>query len=131
MGRLTDRIERRYLLPLGFGALILAQLLLASAKSYPVVMVAVAIWGIHLGLSQGVLAALVADSAPDHLRASAFGVFNLVNGVSLLFASLVAGILWQTLGASITFYAGAAFAVMALLLLLVFFRSRHWKGSET
>ena len=89
-------------------------------------MAGVAFWGIHLGLTQGLLSALVADSAPDHLRGTAFGIFNLVNGVALLFASLVAGVLWQMLGASATFYAGAAFAGVALLLLLISFRSRHW-----
>ena len=89
-------------------------------------MIGVAIWGVHLGLTQGLLSTLVADSAPDHLRGTAFGIFNLMNGFALLFASIVAGVLWQTWGASITFYAGAAFAGTALLLLLISFRSRHW-----
>lgn len=126
VGLLADRIERRYLLALGFTTLILAQLLFAKATGYLLVMVGVAVWGVHLGLTQGVLSALVADCAPDHLRGSAFGVFNLVNGIALLFASLVAGVLWQTLGAATTFYAGAAFAGIALLLLLNLFHSRHW-----
>jgi len=126
VGLLADRIERRYLLALGFATLILAQLLLANATSYLLVMIGVAIWGLHLGLTQGVLAALVADCAPDNLRGTAFGVFNLINGIALLFASLVAGVLWQMLGASTTFYTGAAFAGIALLLLLKFFHSRHW-----
>jgi predicted MFS family arabinose efflux permease len=126
VGLLADRIERRYLLAFGFATLILAQLLLANATSYLLVMVGVATWGVHLGLTQGVLAALVADCAPEHLRGSAFGIFNLVNGIALLFASLVAGVLWQMLGAATTFYAGAAFAGIALLLLLNFFHSRHW-----
>lgn len=91
VGLLADRIERRYLLALGFTTLILAQLLFAKATGYLLVMVGVAVWGVHLGLTQGVLSALVADCAPDHLRGSAFGVFNLVNGIALLFASLVAG----------------------------------------
>jgi MFS family permease len=126
VGLLADRIERRYLLALGFATLILAQLLFATATGYLLVMVGVAIWGVHLGLTQGVLAALVADCAPDHLRGSAFGIFNLVNGIALLFASLAAGVLWQMLGAATTFYAGAAFAGIALLLLLNFSHSRHW-----
>jgi len=126
VGLLADRIERRYLLAFGFATLILAQLLLANATDYLLVMIGVAIWGVHLGLTQGVLAALVADCAPQHLRGSAFGIFNLVNGIALLFASLVAGVLWQMLGAATTFYAGAAFAGIALLLLLNFFHSRHW-----
>ena len=126
VGLLADRIERRYLLALGFATLILAQLLLANASGYLLAMIGVAIWGVHLGLTQGVLSALVADCAPNHLRGTAFGVFNLINGIALLFASLVAGVLWQMLGASVTFYAGAAFAGIALLLLLNFFHSRHW-----
>jgi MFS family permease len=126
VGLLADRIERRYLLVLGFAALILAELLLASATDYPLAMIGVAIWGVHLGLTQGVLSALVADSAPDHLRGTAFGIFNLINGIALLFASLIAGVLWQMLSASTTFYAGATIAGLALFLLLYFFHSRHW-----
>ena len=126
VGQLADRMDRGLLLALGFASLIVAELLLAAAAGYVLAMVGVAIWGIHLGLTQGLLSALVADSAPDHLRGTAFGIFNLVNGIALLFASLMAGVLWQMLGASMAFYAGAAFAGVALLLLLISFRSRHW-----
>ena len=126
VGLLADRMDRGILLALGFVSLIVAELLLAEASGYVLVMVGVAVWGVHLGLTQGLLSAMVADSAPDHLRGTAFGIFNLVNGVALLFASLAAGLLWQMLGASVAFYAGAAFAGAALLLLLVSFRSRHW-----
>ncbi len=126
VGVLADRMDRRLLLALGFVALILAELVLASASGYAVAMAGVVLWGVHLGLTQGLLSTLVADSAPAHLRGTAFGIFNLVNGVALLFASLVAGVVWQTLGASMAFYAGAAFAGTALLLLLISFRSRHW-----
>ncbi len=126
VGILADRMDRRVLLGFGFAALIVAELLLANAAGYILVMAGVAIWGVHLGLTQGLLATLVADSAPDHLRGTAFGLFNLVNGLALLAASLVAGVLWQMLGPAMTFYAGAVFAVAALLLLLVSFRSRHW-----
>ncbi len=127
VGWLADRMDRRFLLVSGFTALIAAELLLANAADYVHALAGVAVWGIHLGLTQGLLAALVADSAPGHLRGTAFGIFNLVNGIALLIASLVAGVLWQTLGASIAFYAGATFAGTALVLLLVFFRSRHWE----
>ena len=126
VGLLADRMDRGILLALGFVSLIVAELLLAKASGYVLVMAGVAVWGVHLGLTQGLLSAMVADSAPDHLRGTAFGIFNLVNGVALLFASLAAGLLWQMLGASVAFYAGAAFAGAALLLLLVSFRSRHW-----
>jgi len=126
VGVLADRMDRRVLLALGFIALILFELLLASASGYVAAMIGIALWGVHLGLTQGLLSALVADCAPDHLRGTAFGIFNLVNGIALLFASLVAGVVWQLLGASMTFYAGAAFAGGALILLLATFRSRHW-----
>ncbi len=126
VGILADRMDRRVLLAFGFAALIVAELVLANATGYILVMAGVSIWGVHLGLTQGLLATLVADSAPDHLRGTAFGLFNLVNGLALLAASLVAGVLWQMLGPAMTFYAGAVFAVAALLLLLVSFRSRHW-----
>ena len=126
VGVLADRMDRGVLLAFGFVALILAELVLASASGYAIAMIGVVMWGVHLGLTQGLLSALVADSAPDHLRGTAFGIFNLVNGIALLFASLVAGVVWQMLGASMAFYAGAAFAGTALLLLLISLRSRHW-----
>ena len=126
VGVLADRMDRRVLLSLGFLALILAEVILASASHYGVAMIGVAVWGIHLGLTQGLLSTLVADSAPDNLRGTAFGTFNLVNGIALLFASLVAGVVWQTFGASMAFYAGAGFAAAALVLLLISFQSRHW-----
>ncbi|MBZ0217449.1 MAG: hypothetical protein K8F25_12900 [Fimbriimonadaceae bacterium] len=85
----------------------------------------VAIWGGHLGLTQGLLSALV-PIARRIICATPRGIFNLVNGIALLFASLVAGVVWQTFGASMTFYAGAGFAGVALFLLLISFRSRHW-----
>jgi MFS family permease len=126
VGLLADRMDRGTLLALGFIALIIAELLLANASHYGLALAGIAVWGAHLGLTQGLLSTLVADSAPDHLRGTAFGIFNLANGIALLIASMVAGALWQTLGASMTFYAGASFATAALVLLLISFRSRHW-----
>ncbi len=126
VGVLADQMDRRKLLALGFVALIIADLMLANASSYGLALAGVAVWGIHLGLTQGLLSTLVADCAPDHLRGTAFGIFNLANGIALLIASLVAGSLWQLIGASMTFFTGAAFAATALILLLVSFRSRHW-----
>jgi len=126
VGLLADRMDRKILLAFGFVALMASELVLASASSYMIAMAGVVLWGVHLGLTQGLLSTLVADSAPDHLRGTAFGVFNLVNGIALLFASLVAGVVWQMLGASMTFYVGAAFAGVAFLLLLISFRSQHW-----
>ncbi len=126
VGILADRMDRGKLLALGFVALIAAELILAYTVDYRIALVGVAVWGLHLGLTQGLLSALIADAAPDHLRGTAFGIFNLANGVALLLASLVAGALWQTLGASTTFYVGAGFASTALVMLLISFRSKHW-----
>lgn len=79
------------------------------------VLAGVALWGVHMGMTQGLLATMVADTAPADLRGTAFGFFNLVSGVAMLVASVVAGLLWDRLGASFTFYAGAVFSVLALL----------------
>jgi len=126
VGMLADRMDRGKLLALGFLALIIAELLMASTSNYIIALVGIAVWGLHLGLTQGLLSTMVADSAPAHLRGTAFGIFNLANGVALLFASLAAGALWQMVGASTTFFAGAFFATVALVLLLISFRSKHW-----
>ncbi|MGB9080442.1 MAG: MFS transporter, partial [Desulfuromonadaceae bacterium] len=71
-------------------------------------------WGLHMGATQGLLSALVADAAPDDLRGTAFGVFNLASGIALLAASVIAGGLWVLVGPAITFYAGAVFSSAAL-----------------
>ena len=85
-GALSDRIGRYGVVTVGFALLILADLALAVGGSVIVVMIGVALWGVHMGLTQGVLSALVADSAPAELRGTAFGVFNLVSGVAMLAA---------------------------------------------
>jgi MFS family permease len=77
-------------------------------------MFGVVLWGLHMGLTQGLLSALVADSAPEELRGTAFGMFNLVSGIAMLIASVVAGALWDIAGPSGTFIAGAAFTAIAL-----------------
>ena len=118
-GVLADRFDRRTLLALGFGTLILADLVLAGSDGIALVLLGAALWGLHMGLTQGLLATLVADASPAELRGSAFGVFNLVSGVMLLAASLVAGMLWDRYGAAWTFVAGAAFTAAALLALLL------------
>jgi MFS family permease len=115
MGVLADRTDRRTLLAAGLIVLILADLVLASATGVPMVLAGVALWGLHMGLTQGLLATLVADASPAELRGSAFGLFNLVSGVVLLAASSIAGALWSGFGASATFVAGAAFTALALL----------------
>jgi predicted MFS family arabinose efflux permease len=114
-GKLSDRVSRRKLLAAGLVVLIAADLVLALSQSWVGLGVGVALWGMHMGMTQGLLAAMVADTAPDDLRGTAFGVFNLGSGVALLVSSAVAGLLWQTLGSAFTFYAGAGFALLTLL----------------
>lgn len=115
MGALSDRHDRRLVLGGGFLALILADLVLAFAAGIWTVFLGIGLWGLHMGMTQGLLAALVSDTAPVELRGTAFGFFNLASGVALLLASLVAGIMWDVIGPSATFLAGAAFTAIGLL----------------
>ncbi len=117
-GRLSDRVDRRRLLGAGLLVLVAADLVLASSDHWGVILAGVSLWGIHMGMTQGLLATMVADTAPADLRGTAFGMFNLVSGVSMLGASLLAGLLWDGLGPSYTFFAGAALALAALALLV-------------
>lgn len=112
-GKHFDNNGHRRLLTLGIGLLITADLVLASAASAWTVGLGAALWGLHMGATQGLLAALVADAAPADLRGTAFGVFNLASGVALLAASVIAGSLWTVFGPSLTFHAGAFFALTA------------------
>lgn len=116
-GKWSDRLERSTLLGAGLLLLIAADLVLAWADSIPLVLLGSAVWGLHMGFSQGVLAAMVADTTPAELKGTAFGLFNLLSGIALLLASVGAGWLWQTYGAAMTFQAGAGLAAAALLLL--------------
>ena len=116
-GSLSDSIGRYRLLIAGFALLIVADLVLALGGSVTTVMIGVAIWGLHMGLTQGLLSALVADTAPANLRGTAFGVFNLVSGLAMLAASVIAGGLWDAIGPDGTFIAGAVFTAIALAVL--------------
>jgi MFS family permease len=116
-GVLADRMRHRTLLMLGILPLIAADLLLAHSGELPWVIAGLVCWGVHMAATQGLLAAMVADTAPAELRGTGFGLFNLGSGLAMLVASVVAGVLWDQLGATATFYAGAVFASVALLLL--------------
>ena len=116
-GWLSDRISHTRLLVGGLLVLILADVVLATSTEWMSLMVGVALWGVHMGMTQGLLATMVADTAPEDLRGTAFGLFNLVSGVAMLLASVIAGWLWDAHGASTTFVAGAVFALLALLCL--------------
>jgi MFS family permease len=114
-GKLSDSISHRKLLALGLIALITADLVLAAGHHWIVILAGVGIWGVHLGLTQGLLAAMIAHTAPADLRGTAYGFFNVISGVVMLLASVVAGFLWDRFGASATFATGAAFCTFALL----------------
>ena len=114
-GHLSDRMSHTKLLMLGLTVLIAADLTLAFSDHWTVVLGGILLWGLHMGITQGLLATMVADAAPADLRGTAYGFFNLISGLAMLLASLVAGFLWDRFGAAETFYAGAAFSAIALL----------------
>jgi MFS family permease len=114
-GVAADRFGHRTLLIVGLAMLVVADLVLAGATAPAHAFVGTAFWGLHMGLTQGLLSKLVADTAPETLRGIAFGVFNLVSGVALLLASVIAGALWNAVGPSGTFIAGAVFALLAMV----------------
>jgi len=113
-GRLSDRVGRHGLLATGYLILMLGDTVLALAGNWLTVLAGAMLWGIHMGMTQGILAALVADTAPEELRGTAFGVFHMVGGLCLLSASLIAGALWQAIGAGATFGVGAAAAALCM-----------------
>ena len=114
-GKLSDRSRHAPLLGAGLLVLLLADGVLAYSDHWTWVGAGVALWGLHMAMTQGLLAAMVANAAPAELRGTAFGLFNLVSGVAMLVASGLAGLLWDQLGASFTFLAGGAFCMLALL----------------
>lgn len=118
-GVLSDRMPKKYLLGMALVLLALADLMLAKADSVLFVVYGVALWGLHMGFSQGILATMVANTTAAELKGTAFGLFNFVTGLFMLLASVIAGWLWDSYGAETTFYAGAVFSVMTLLLLAI------------
>ena len=114
-GWLSDRMSHATLLACGLVVLIAADLLLASGRHWWTIVGGVGLWGIHMGMTQGLLATMVANTAPADLRGTAFGVFNLLSGFAMLIASAIAGWLWDRHGADETFYAGVVFSLFALL----------------
>lgn len=114
-GKLSDRMKHSTLLALGLIVLVAADLVLATNDHWLTVAIGVSLWGLHMGMTQGLLATMVANAAPADLRGTAYGFFNLVSGIAMLIASGTAGLLWDLQGASFTFYAGAIFASLALV----------------
>jgi MFS family permease len=122
-GAASDVLGRGRVIGLGIVLLIVADLVLAFAGGVTLVLIGVVFWGLHMGLTQGLLSALVADTAPEDLRGTAFGVFNFAGGLAMLAASVIAGALWDSFGPAATFLAGAGFTTLALVgLALVSFR---------
>jgi MFS family permease len=119
-GKLSDEMSHMRLLTLGLLVLIAADLVLAVNDHWAVVVLGVGLWGLHMGMTQGLLATMVADTAPADLRGTAFGFFNLASGLAMLIASVLAGFIWDQFGASFTFYAGAVFCGIAVMGLTLF-----------
>ena len=122
-GVLADHFDRNMQLGIGTVTLILANLVLAGAASFWMTMLGGGLWGLQMGVTQGLLSAAVADAAPEHLRGTAFGIFDLIIGVATFMASACAGLLWMAGGAGLACGAGALFGSAALAML--FFRSRY------
>jgi MFS family permease len=123
-GKLSDSVSHEKLLASGLIVLIAADLVLAHGNHWTIVLLGVSLWGLHMGLTQGLLSAMVAHTAPADLRGTAFGFFNLLTGLAILAASVVAGLLWEQFGAVATFYAGAGFSVLTLVALVLSKRVR-------
>src|SRR5262249_2841499 len=113
-GASLDRVGPIGVLAWGVANLIIAGLVLAFASTVAAVVLGAALWGLHMGLTQGILASLVADTAPPDLRGTAFGMFNLAAGIATVAASVIAGALWDLMGPQVTFIAGAVFTALAL-----------------
>ncbi|CAH2928534.1 MAG: Uncharacterized MFS-type transporter [uncultured Paraburkholderia sp.] len=117
-GKLADTMNHTRLLIAGLVVLIAADLVLAQGSHWSVVLLGVALWGLHMGMTQGLLATMVSHTAPAQLRGTAFGFFNLLSGIVTLFSSVIAGELWDKLGAATTFHAGAVFCIATIVLLV-------------
>lgn len=118
IGHFSDKIRREWFLVSGLVVLLLSDLALGFAQGLPMAFVGIALWGLHMGLTQGTLAALVADTCTPDRRGTAYGLFNLFSAVALLLASTVAGVLWDQAGAKLTFLVGGGLSVLSLLVFL-------------
>ncbi len=113
VGILSDRWSRKSLFAVGMGALVLADVALGFASGPTGVFIGAALWGLHLGMTQGLLAAMIADTTPSAWRGTGFGVFSLISGIALLIASVAAGALWDLHGSQTTFLVGGGFALLS------------------
>jgi MFS family permease len=115
LGSLSDRVSHRVLLSAGLTLLIASDLVLAASRHWGGLLAGISLWGLHLGATQGLFARMVADTVPAELRGTAYGFFNLISGIAMLVASVVAGLLWDRWGAPATFYGGALLAAATLI----------------
>ncbi len=120
VGILSDRVSRTSLLAWGLGILLLSDLVLAHADNLAWTGLGVIFWGLHMGFTQGIISTLVADASPTELRGTAFGLLNLVTGIAMLIASVLAGVLWDFSGPKATFLTGAVFTMIALTIFVVY-----------
>jgi MFS family permease len=127
-GQLSDRIPRQGLLGLGLAVLLTADVLIALSNTLVGTFVGIALWGLHMGFTQGILATMIVDVAPAEYRGTAFGVFNLASGLALLAASVLAGLLWDWQGPAWTFWMGAGFSLLSIIL-VVSYQHRSMKPS--
>ena len=118
-GILSDSINRKTLLLIGVTFLLAADIAIGFSNSLWTLALGVSLWGLHMGFTQGLLATMVTDTTPQELRGTAYGVYNLVCGIAMLLSSVIAGVLWDKYGSSVTFFTGAAFTAMALIGLLI------------
>jgi MFS family permease len=123
-GALSDRMRPRSILIAGMGALVAANIILAQDIGIAGLIFGILLWGAHMALTQGIFARMIADVAPDHLRATSFGAFHFVSGIGTLLASLAAGLLWDRDGAATTFLAGAGAAAVAMAMLSLLAETR-------
>ena len=117
-GKLADSMRHTTLLKAGLVTLVAADVMLGLSSHLTGIFIGILLWGLHMGLTQGLLSAMVAGTAPAALRGTAYGFFNLCSGIAMLAASVLAGELWEHLGASFTFYAGIVFSLFALGVLI-------------
>jgi MFS family permease len=129
VGIISDRLGRMGLLVAGCLVLVASDAVFALASSYALVALGAALWGLHMGLTQGVFSAIVADTSPPNIRGSAFGIFSMASGIAMLTASMLAGWLWDVAGPPATFWAGAAFALASLTGFLL--RRKHIRSLPT
>ncbi len=129
-GILADRMSARTLLAWGLACLMAADVALAWGQGLALVFTGIGLWGAHMALTQGLLAKLVADRSPPALRGTAFGMFNLISGIAMLFSSVVAGLLWDAAGPGATFRAGGILALLALAASLVLMRPKAARSQK-